>query len=129
MKIPIEVGLGAGIGTIQVLLTKYYDRPLIPQIPQPWGNLSTLGNIIAGGVTLGLSFTGKLDRYPKVKDFLIPYGFSALFGGILSGAMAYIPQAGFRQAGFQPSYNHRAKGFGAQYAVPGTSIPYNTVVF
>lgn len=132
MRIPLEVGMGAGVGTIQVLLTKYYDQTIITQIPQPWGRLSTLLNLITGGVVVGLGITGKLDtlvRSQKMKDFLIPYGFATLFGGIINGFLG-ASTAGFRQASFGQAYNtSRARGFGTYRASPGTTTPYNAILF
>lgn len=148
-NIPLTVGVGAGVGTIQVLLTKYYDRPLIEQIPAPWGNLSTLFNILTGGIVLGLGATGKLGKIVKnrkMQDFLIPYGFATLFGGIINGLLTPAPVSsrvtsrayangnkGYgptpymgEHVGFQ---NHMAKGFGAQYANPASTIPYNVILY
>lgn len=149
-NIPLAVGVGAGVGTIQVLLTKYYDRPLIEQIPMPWGNLSTLFNILTGGIVVGLGITGKLDKIVKsrkMQDFLIPYGFATLFGGIINGLLTPSPGSANARAtranlngnrGYGPTpylgehvgfQNHMAKGFGAQYANPASTVSYNVVLY
>jgi len=89
----IATGAGCGIAVIQTVLTKEYIDPQfgpIPVIgdylPYPWGNWSTFGNILIGGIAFGLStFTGLVDRNYDVKKFLQVYGIGTLIGGLING--------------------------------------------
>lgn len=90
----MAMGSGAGIGVIQVILFKEYadtNWGLFPGIgqylPVPWGNWSTLGNIIFGGITFGLStFTSIIsNKSPEANKFFQSYGIVTLVGGIMNG--------------------------------------------
>ena len=66
-KEKIALGAGAAIGVTQVIVMKeYVDKNYGPipylggALPYPWGNWSTLGNIIIGGVALGITQATKL---------------------------------------------------------------------
>lgn len=83
------VGTGAGIGLVQVYLTRNILDALWGPIPGVgealgvWGSWSTLGNMVIGGVAMGVSMTNVAKG--GAKTFLKSYGFITLLGGILNG--------------------------------------------
>ena len=98
------MGAGAGVGVIQTVLTKQYIDPQfgpIPYIgtmlPAPWGNWSTLGNIIIGGVFFGVgAFTDIIkNKSYTLNNFLTIYGITTLVGGVMNGVF-YGPAMGAR---------------------------------
>jgi len=103
-KETMVMGAGAGVGVIQTVLTKQYVDPQfgpIPYIgtmvPAPWGNWSTLGNIIIGGIFFGLGgFTDIIkNKNYTLNSFLTIYGVTTLVGGIMNGIF-YGPALGAR---------------------------------
>ena len=87
----ITFGAGAAVGVTQTILFKQYLDTYGPipfiggLLPYPWGNWSTLGNILIGGVVFGVSqFTSWVTNY-DLKSFLGTYGITTLVGGILNG--------------------------------------------
>jgi len=98
------MGAGAGVGVIQTVVTKQYLDPQfgpIPVIgtmlPAPWGNWSTLGNILIGGIFFGVgAFTDVIkNKSYTVNNFLTIYGITTLVGGIMNGVF-YGPTLGAR---------------------------------
>lgn len=149
-KETIITGAGAGIGVVQILVTKKYDG-LIPFIggfiPYPWGNYSTLGNIILGGITTGISLTGKIPGIAN--NVLTGYGITALFGGIVNGILDTVvagaftaSRNGYYTEEYYPKFvgqfyrrpESRARGWASDVtrqpmaAIP-TEIPYNKILF
>jgi len=146
----IVTGAGAGVGVVQILVTKKYDGlfPLIGgYIPYPWGNYSTLGNILIGGVAFGIStFTKLLSG--DIKTFLQIYGITALIGGIANGILDTVVGAftasgnGYYTEEYYPAFEgqfyrrpeSRARGFASDVttqpmaAIP-TKIPYGKILF
>lgn len=153
-KAVLANGAGAGIGVVQILTLKQNDAP-IPvigdYIPYPWGNWSTLGNMIAGGIAFGLSLSNIIQsRSAFLNEALQVYGITTLFGGIASGILdslaglpaftatrngyytqEYYPDA---QGMFYRRPESRARGFGSDIrqnpmASIATKVPYNKVIF
>lgn len=96
----MTTGAGAGIGVIQTIVFKEYIDPNfgpIPGIgtvlPYPWGNWSTFGNILIGGVVFGLSQFTKVIKNKDLNNFLTIYGISVLIGGIMNGVFPGAPAA------------------------------------
>lgn len=87
------MGAGAGVGVIQTVLTKEYIDPTFGPIPfvgqylpYPWGNWSTFGNIVIGGICFGVAtFTNVFSRKPEIGNFLSVYGITTLIGGFMNG--------------------------------------------
>jgi len=84
---------GAGVGVAYTILSKQYldsygNVPWIgDMLPAPWGKWSTLGGILIGGVTFGVSmFTNVVKNQGyQLYSFLTVFGFTTLIGGILNG--------------------------------------------
>ena len=103
----ITFGAGASIGVAQTILFKEYVDPTfgpIPvisdYIPYPWGNWSTLGNILIGGVAFGVSQFTNVVKSGDLKNFLATYGLTTLVGGVMNGvfpAPALRARAGARR--------------------------------
>jgi len=156
-KPTIVVGAGAGIGVAQTVAFKQYLDPMygnVPGIgdmlPDPWGKISVLGNILIGGIAFGISqFTTLVSRKNvDFNQFLKMYGLTTLIGGFANGAMYYsaygasLPggRNGFVTKTYYPNYKgtfvrrpaSRAKGFASDVtvnpmaAIP-TRVPYNVI--
>lgn len=88
----ITFGAGASVGVAQTILFKGYIDPTfgpIPvisdYIPYPWGNWSTLGNILIGGVVFGVSQFTNVVKNGDLKNFFATYGLTTLVGGVMNG--------------------------------------------
>lgn len=91
-KAVVTMGAGVAIGLTGAAIAKRYDGivPLIgPYLPLPWGNYSTLGLIIIGGVTLGLAKT-KLIKGADIKNVATGFGLTTLLSGVLNGIFPII---------------------------------------
>jgi len=91
-KATMILGAGAAVGVSQTVIFREYLGP-IPvigdYIPHPWGNWSSLGNIIIGGIAFGVSqFTDILKNHRDFKGFLLTYGMTTLIGGFMNGILA-----------------------------------------
>ena len=93
-KETLMLGAGAGIGVIQTVVFKEYLDPMYGNIPfigdylpAPWGRISVLGNILIGGVFLGITqFTNLIaNKNYDINNFLKIYGITTLVGGIANG--------------------------------------------
>jgi len=155
---PVAIGTGVGIGAIQSFVTREYADFVIPFIsdylPINWAMMSSLGNIIIGGIATGLSFT-RLLKDDNLKTLLKIYGLTTVAGGAINGFMpktipagmgmvATLPtgQNGYYTSQYYPYYQgkflrrpaSRARGFASDVtrnpmaAIP-TEIPYNKVLF
>ena len=87
----ISFGACAAVGVTQTILMKQYVDTYGPipfigdYLPYPWGNWSTFGNILIGGVAFGVSqFTGAVKNN-DIRNFLGTYGLTTLVGGVLNG--------------------------------------------
>lgn len=147
-------GVGASVGTIQTILTRQYDYVIVPTW-MGWGNLSSLGNIIIGGVVFGIPLLTNRLNY-SLKSFLQVYGLTTLIGGIMNGLLSPVnpPSSsrmvstlpggrnGFITSNYYPDFHGtfvrrpatRAKGFGSDVtrnpmaAIP-TKISENKILF
>jgi len=108
-KETLMLGAGAGIGVIQTVAFKQYLDPMygnVPYIgdmlPDPWGKISVLGNILIGGIAFGLTqFTSVVEsKNYDLNQFLKIYGITTLIGGIMNGAM-YGSSVSARSAGYR----------------------------
>lgn len=96
-KEKMALGAGASVGIIQTILMKeYVDTQFGPipflgdYLPYPWGNWSSTGNIIIGGIIFAASqftnvFKGKKKGESNINRFLGMYGLTNLVGGIMNG--------------------------------------------
>ena len=94
----LAMGGGAAVGMIQVqVMEKYVDInygtvPFIGDyLPAPWNKWSTIGNIIFGGVALGIAKFGKFGKKKNVRWFLGTYGVTTLIGGAVGGILTPAP--------------------------------------
>lgn len=98
-KETMAMGAGAGIGVIQVVVFKEYADanwglfPVVGEyLPIGWGNWSSFGNILIGGIAFGIStFTNLIsERNEEINKFLQAYGITTLIGGIMNGIFPRI---------------------------------------
>lgn len=87
-------GAGASVGVVWTVLSKNYIDTTFGAIPwlgtvlpYPWGNWSTGGSIIIGGVLFGLSQFTNLIRNYTLNSFLKYFGLTALIGGLMNGLL------------------------------------------
>ena len=129
---PVTIGVGVGIGSIQVAITEGFIAP----------NWHTFGNIIIGGIAIAISSFTNWTRSESAKEVLLAYGFTTAIGGIVQGVFPIIlqmasgltvsPQSGQLRAvspflsGSPNGYTARARGFGSYRAAIPTTIPTNT---
>lgn len=107
MKIPNSVGIGAGIGigTVQLIaIEKYLPGQLWP----------VFGNICIGGIAVIASFFVKALKKNGVQYGVMSYGFTTLFGGLISGIM---------EAAAPPP--PAARGLGMRNRAPSQAAGYN----
>lgn len=109
---PITIGAGIGIGSIQIAIFKSQVTPLT------W-KWCAFGNIIAGGIALGLVTVTNIVRNESIKLFLTCYGWTAIIGGIIYGltespamrqGMSLSQQAAAYNGYISPTYYPDVKG-------------------
>lgn len=71
----ISIGAGIGIGSVQLAVTEGFTDP-------KW---RTYGNIILGGLAVAITQLTNLIKDESFKNFVMAYGFTAAFGGIIKG--------------------------------------------
>lgn len=158
-KKTMVVSAGAGVGVVQTIYTKQLGAiPYLGDIlPAPWGNWSTIGNILIGTAVFGITtFTNILAKsHNYINTGLQVYGLTILIGGLANGifettlstkakmlASAMPKSNGFFTDTYYPGVKgtfyrrpqSRAKGFASDVtknpmaAIP-TKIPYNKILF
>jgi len=89
-KATMVFGAGAAVGVSQTIIFREYLGP-IPGIgdyvPHPWGNWSSLGNIIIGSIAFGVSQFTNIVKNSDFKGFLMAYGMTTLIGGFMNGIL------------------------------------------
>ncbi|GAI26687.1 unnamed protein product, partial [marine sediment metagenome] len=78
------IGAGVAFGSVQLAVTRYY-------ITDPKWN--TFGNIILGGVALGITQFTDLIKNTDTKTAVLSYGFTTLIGGLMNGIMPIALEA------------------------------------
>lgn len=78
VSMPVSIGAGVAFGSVQLAVTRYY-------ITDPKWN--TFGNIILGGIALGITQLTNLIKDKSTKTVAMTYGFTALIGGLMNGIM------------------------------------------
>jgi len=85
----IAMGTGVAVGAAQSFITRQYVDFVIPFIsdylPLNWAKLSSLGNIIIGGVAFSIAQFTNLLKKDDINDFLKLYGITTLAGGVVNG--------------------------------------------
>ena len=125
-KAVVTMGAGVAIGLTGAAIAKRYDGivPLIgPYLPLPWGNYSTLGLILIGGVTLGLAKT-KIIKGADIKSVATGFGLTTLLSGVLNGIFPVfgLPAARAR-LNARPVYNQAARSAARMAPISTTGIP------
>jgi len=127
-KSTMVFGAGAAVGVSQtVIFREYVDSTFGPipgiggYIPHPWGNWSSLGNIIIGGVAFGISQFTNLIKNRDFKGFLFTYGMTTLIGGFMNGILT-TPALPARA----PSFQAALVGQGPGAYVTSDYYPYYT---
>jgi len=118
----MAIGAGAGVGIAQTFVFReYVDAQLGPipgisdVLPYPWGNWSSTGNILIGGIVFGVSQFTKLFK-GNVKSFASMYGFATIIGGVMNGIFPPVPAA-----------RARARAPVARRAMARAAAPYRAV--
>lgn len=130
----ITFGAGASVGVAQTILMKEYVDPNfgpIPwiggMIPYPWGNWSTLGNILIGGVVFGVSQFTNVVKNSDLKNFLATYGLTTIVGGVMNGVFpgpALRARAGARRlVARAPAVTQAVRSTAAMAPITATGIP------
>lgn len=124
-------GAGAGVGVVWTVLSKQYiDTQFGPipfiggMLPHPWGNWSTLGSILMGGIFFGVSqFTGVIKN-SSLNNFLTYFGLTTLIGGIMNGLFYGGTVARARAAGIRVA----PRASSAVTNLTPTGVPYAKVL-
>lgn len=125
---------GAGVGVAYTLLSKKYLDPYgnVPVIgdmmPVGWGTWSSLGGILIGGITFGVSmFTNVVKNQGySLYSFLTVFGFTTLVGGIMNGLFpgTTTARAGMRLTPRARTYARSAVARTASMApITATGVP------
>jgi len=135
-KNTISFGAGAAVGVTQTILFKeYVDTQFGPipfvgdYLPYPWGNWSSLGNVLIGGIAFGVSqFTGAVKN-TDLKNFLGTYGLTTLVGGVLNGVFpASAPVARARRLVARAPVARAAARTVSMAPITATGIPPATIL-
>lgn len=92
-KLPKDVvsfGSGAAVGVISSALIKQYDVPIpfiSDYIPQPWGNVSTFGQLVIGLGLFGTAQFTKLIKNSQIKNFVTTFGIVLAAAGAMNGVL------------------------------------------
>lgn len=135
-KNTISFGAGAAVGVTQTILFKEYvdtqfgPIPIIGDyLPYPWGNWSSLGNILIGGIAFSVSQFTAAVKNSDLKNFLGTYGLTTLVGGILNGVFPAAVPARARRLVARAAPVARAAARGASMApITATGIPPATIL-
>lgn len=155
---PVAIGAGVTVGAVQsYILREYIDFP-IPVVSDylgSWGMMSSLGNILIGGIAFGIAQFTEIIKKDVLKNLVKVYGLTNIAGGIVNGVAPKTPMPlaggvatlsygrdGFYTPEYYPYFQGRflrrpaskARGFASDVtrqpmaAIP-TKIEYNKILF